>query len=117
MPYLKINYDESKNPLEEIDLPEDTEGFLEACYSHLHCGCIEVVPTVMRGYYLIIDECGKLKDGWHNRVNTIASELYGSWWDTIAGDAILARVRIADLVPLTDEEVKWIKDKLDLDFC
>ena len=104
MEYIKINYDETKPLYEVVDLPKDTEGFLEACYRHLHCGCIEVVPTVLKGIYLIIDESGKLKDGWQSRINKEASRLYGSWWDKIVGDAILAKVRRSDLVPLTLEE-------------
>lgn len=117
MPYLKINHDDSKLPLEEIELPKDTEGFLEACYKAIGCDCIEVVPTVVRGFYLIIDESGKMKDGWKNRVNILATKLYGSFWDEIVGDAILSRIDHAELVPLTANDIEWIKDNLHLNFC
>ena len=108
MPYLKINYDDTKPLLEEIDLPKETEGFLESCYKAIGCDCIEVVPSRFTGLYLIIDENGKLKDGWSDRINTVASKLFGVWWDNIVGDAILAKASVSDLVPLNPLDVERV---------
>lgn len=108
MPYLKINHDDAKPPFESIDLPSEPRAFLHACYDAIGCDCIQTVPTVMRGVLLVIDDEGKLKDGWQNRVNKIASILYGSSWDPIVGDAILARVDGENLVPLTPKDIEII---------
>lgn len=108
MPYLKINHDDTKLPLEEIELPKDTEGFLEACYKAIGCYCIEVVPSRFMGLYLIIDESGKMKDGWCDRINSAASKLFGVWWDNIVGDAILAKASGSDLVPLNPSDVERV---------
>lgn len=108
MPYLKINYDKSKPTFEVIDLPEESKGFLEACYKSIGCECIEVVPSRFMGLYLIIDESGKLKDGWSDRINPVASKLFGVWCDNIVGDAILAKASGSDLVPLNPSDVERV---------
>lgn len=108
MPYLKVNCDDAKPVFEDIDLPEHSGAFLDACYNALGCCSIEIVGTVIRDLVLVIDEEGKLWDGWQQRINTVASILYGSVWDPIVGDAILARVDGENLVPLTKHDVKCV---------
>lgn len=105
MPYLKINHDDSKPTFEELELPEGSRAWLDACYTALGCSIIQTAPTVFRGIVLVIDEEGKLWDGWQNRINKVASILYGSDWDPIVGDAILARVDGERLVPLSSADI------------
>ena len=109
MPYLKINQDDAKPPFEELFLPEEPRAWLDACYNALGCSNIETVPTVLRGIVLVVDEEAKLWDGWQNRINKVASILYGSDWDPIAGDAILARVAGENLVPLTPDDADRVR--------
>lgn len=109
MPYLKINHDDAKPIFEELDLPEDVRGWLDACYNVLSCSCIQTAPTVIRGIVLVIDEEGKLWDGWENRINKVATVLYGSYSDPIVGDAILARVDGENLVPLSPYDIHRIR--------
>ena len=110
MPYLKINHDVAKVIYEEIELPPDS--FLKACYEAIGCRYIEVAPTVLRGLVLIIDEEAKLSDDWHTRVNQTATQLYGSSWDCIVGDVILARAQGEHLVPLTAQDVQRVTELL-----
>lgn len=105
MPYLKINEDDALPLFEELDLPDEPRAWLHACYDALGCSTIETAPTVLQGIVLVIDDEGKLWDGWQNRINKVASILYGSDWDAIVGDAILARVEGENLVPLTSDDV------------
>lgn len=105
MPYLKINHDEAKPTFELLDLPADSSAWLAACYVAIDCRIVQVVPTILRGVVLVIDEEGKLWDGWQNSINKVASILYGSEWDPIVGDAILARVDGENLVPLTSNDI------------
>ena len=109
MPYLKVNHDDAKPPFEELVLPDEPRAFLDVCYNALGCSIIETVPTVLRGIVLVIDEEGKLFDGWQNRINAVASILYGSYRGRIVGDAILARVDGDKLVPLTSDDVDLLR--------
>lgn len=109
MPYLKINEDDALPLFEELDLPDEPRAWLDACYDALRCSTIQTAPTVFRSIVLVIDEEGKLWDGWQNRINKVASILYGSSWDCIVGDAILARVDGENLVPLTSEDLERLK--------
>ncbi len=109
MPYLKINHDDAKPMFEELDLPDDSRAWLDACYNALGCRIIETAPTVLRGVVLVIDEEGKLWDGWQKRINKVASILYGSDWDPIVGDAILARIDGENLAPLTSDDVDLLR--------
>lgn len=110
MPYFKIHHDDSIFPcLEEIDLPEEPTAWLKACYDALGCRTIETALTVLRGIVLVVDEEAKLWDGWQNRINNVASDLHGSKWDFIVGDAILARVDGENLVPLTSDDVSRLR--------
>ena len=109
MPYLKINHDDVKPTFEKLDLPDDPRAWLAACYNALGCSTIETVPTVIRGLVLVIDDEGKLWDGWQNRINKVASILYGSDWDSIVGDAIIARVVGDNLAPLNSCDVDRLR--------
>ena len=78
----------------------------------------EVVLTIAKGddprreYVLIVDEVGKLKDGWTDRINARASQYYAGtrYGDPIVGDVVfLAREWTesfgeCDLAGLTDYE-------------
>lgn len=107
MPYLKINYDDSKPTFEELELPEDVTGWLHAVHNILGCRTIQTVPSPLSRIVLIIDDDGKLKDGWENRINRVATILYGH--DYITGDAILGRVYGDDIIPLTSSDVERLK--------
>lgn len=108
MPYLKINHDFRKPTLESIDLPVDLDAWLYGCYTALDCTTIEVIPTILKGIVLVIDEEGKLADDWRSHINRFATYLYGSI-DVIVGDALLARIRGEDLVPLTSTDIDCIR--------
>lgn len=113
MTYAKIHYDDSVYPpIELIELPDqsDSREWLQACYKAIECDCIETVPTVISGLILIIDESGKLKDGWETRYNTLATVLYGRYGlvDPITGNAILARVQGDEIVPLTPSDIERV---------
>lgn len=109
MPYMKINQDDVMPTFEELDLPDEPRAWLDACYNALGCSTVETASTVLRGIVLVIDEQGKLFDGWENRINKVASILYGSDWDVIVGDAILARVDGENLAPLTSNDVDLLR--------
>lgn len=111
--YLKIHHDDSIFPwFEELDLPEDVTEWLHAVHAAIGCSTIQIVPTVVRGIVLVIDDDGKLRDGWERRFNKIATILYGNYADGIVGDAILARVQGEDLVPLTSADVDFLRRNL-----
>lgn len=105
MHYLKINHDDAKPTFEELELPDESRAWLDACYNALRCSTIQTAPTVLQGIVLVIDEEGKLWDGWQNRINMVASVLHGCLWDPIVGDAILAGVDGENLVSLTSDDV------------
>ncbi len=107
MPYLKIPFDSLR--LDPIDLPEDSREWLHACYDAIGCDCIEVASTFIPDLALIVDESGKCWDGWEDRINPLASILYGSPNDPIVGTAILARRVDPDIVPLTSEDVAIVR--------
>ena len=109
MPYLKINHDDVKPTFEELNLPDEPRAWLDACYNAIGCSTIETVSTVVRGLVLVIDDEGKLWDGWESRINKVASVLYGSDCDPIVGDAIVARVNDEGLVPLTSDDVDRLR--------
>ena len=83
----------------------------------------EIVLTILkdedphRDYCLIVDEVGKLKEGWIEKINPRASMFYAgtNHGDPIVGDVILcARQWIenfgeCDLAGLTDPEIKGLK--------
>jgi hypothetical protein len=82
-----INTDGS---LWEVEPQDPLKGFqLEELYKMLECDTIEVVPTLKRGWILIIDEEGKFKE---NEINLKATALFpGKAYDCIVGKALLCR--------------------------
>lgn len=108
MPWIQIHHDDSLPSLEVIDLPEQSSAWLRAVYRSIDCDCIEVASTVVPDLVLVLDESGKLRDGWERRINKIASILYGSPFDPIVGDVILCRRSGADLIPITDQDLERI---------
>ena len=109
MSYLKINYDDTKPTFEKIYLPSQPRAWLDACYNAIGCSTIETTSTVIRDLVLVIDEEGKLLDGWQYRINKVATYLCGKVLDPIVGDAILARVDGENLVPLTSGDVDRLR--------
>lgn len=105
MPYLKINYDDTKPTFEEIYLPGEPRAWLDACYKALRCRTIETTSTVIPDVFLVLDEEGKLRDGWKHRINRVATYLGGKVLDPIVGDAILARVDGDNLFPLSRRDI------------
>lgn len=108
MPYLKINYDDAKQTFEELYLPCEPRAWLDACHNAIGCSIIETTSTVIPHVVLVLDEEGKLWDGWRLRINKFATYLGGKVLDPIVGDAILARVDGENLVPLTSYDVDLV---------
>lgn len=107
--WLKICHD---GIMKFVDLPcsRDDEyprtPFLDAVYREINCDSIEIVHA--RGFnaffaecdcVLIIDECGKLKDGCEDRVNGLCSLMYAPGIDCIVGDALLGFRSGPEVVP------------------
>ena len=107
MNYILLFTDHKASP-KRIDLPSDSKGFLHTCYSLLDCDLIEIVSTWVPDIVLIVDESGKLKDGW--KPNLLASMLYPNPFDPIAGTAIIARRSGPDIVPLLDSDISFLSD-------
>ena len=114
MPYLKINYksEEGKPIFESVFLPCDSIGFLNRCYDLIGCNSIEIPNTILPGIVMIIDEEGKCKDGWEEKINIYASFLYPSPFDPIVGNVILAHRVDAELYPLSEGEIYHIVQTL-----
>lgn len=91
--WLKISH---KGELSYVDLP-DSRGpcspFLDGVYRELDCSWVGFVRVNFFGdqLCLMVDECGKLKDGWQDRINFCASLMYAPGEDVIVGDVILGR--------------------------
>ena len=97
--------------LKLVEMPDSLKDcypatpFLDALYRELHCDSIEIVHA--RGFrnflpgdpVIIIDECGKLKDGYENRVNSLCSLMYAPGFDCIVGDALLGMQQGPEVVP------------------
>lgn len=51
----------------------------------------EIVTIEVDGYrcHMYVDEEGKMKEAWPQRINDIASELYANPFDCIVGDVVL----------------------------
>lgn len=107
MPYLKLHLG---GLIERIDLPSgDDSAWLQACYRHLNCSTIEIAHTHFEGVVLVLDEEGKCKSDWENRINTKASKLYAGYpFDCIVGHCIVGRVDDCDIVPLTDAQADFL---------
>ena len=104
--WLKITH---TNELYYVELP-DSHGntFLDAAHRELECGWIEFVYCRFQNLTLclLIDECGKLKDGWTNRINNVATLLYAPGIDCIIGNALLGKIVGEDVVPLSADEYR-----------
>ena len=78
---------------------------------------ISTKRTNLRDFVLIVDEVGKLKDGWEQRINVRASQFYlGTLHgDPIVGDVVLCarewteEFGECDLAGLTDYEEEVLK--------
>ncbi len=105
MTYYRINQDEAKPTFEPVEIPEGDTEWLRACYDLIGCNQIEVATTHFKGLLLLVDEEGKLWDGWQSRINYVATLLHGGWRDPIVGDAILCREKDGDLIPPTDKDI------------
>lgn len=109
MPWIKINQDDALPPFVEVQIPDQPTEWLHTVYDLIGCRTIEVAQTVLPGIVLVIDEEGKCFDGWHTRINTIASRIHANPYDPIVGDAILARIQGEDLVPLTQDDLRRLQ--------
>ena len=82
--------------------------FLDALYRELNCNSIEIVHAQgFRSFLpgrpaIIIDECGKLKDGWEDRINCLCTLMYAPGVDCIVGDALLGMQLGPELVPFPE---------------
>ena len=95
--WLKISY---KGEMRYVDLPDSrSDGlFLDAVLREIGCDWIEFVHVRFLGKELcfMIDELGKLKDGWEDRVNHCGSLMYAPGVDCIVGDLLLGRYQRLD---------------------
>ena len=97
-----------------VEMPCSTEDeypntpFLDALYRELNCDSIEIVHAQgFRSFLpgrpaIIIDECGKLKDGWEDRINCLCTLMYAPGVDCIVGDALLGMQLGPELVPFPE---------------
>lgn len=100
--------------LKLVEMPDSLKDcypvtpFLDALYRELNCDSIEIVHA--RGFetffpgarpVIIIDECGKLKDGYENRVNGLCTLMYAPGMDCIVGDALLGAQLGPEVVPFS----------------
>ena len=95
--WLKISY---TGEMRYVDLPDSRSdgAFLNAALRELDVDWIEFVYVRFFGtdLCLLIDECGKLKDGWEDRVNNPGSLMYAPGVDCIVGDLLLGRYQRLD---------------------
>ena len=95
--WLKISH---TGELKYVDLPNSRSdgAFLDAVRHEIDCDWIEFVHIRFFGkdLCLMIDECGKLKEGFEHRVNGCASLMYAPGMDCIIGDALLGRYQRLD---------------------
>ncbi len=108
MAYIKINCDDSKPPCELVEIPCDISEWLKTVHRLIGAHTIDIIHTQIPNLVLVIDDCGKLRDNWSDRVNTIATKLYGYHIDPVVGDCILARQyfdNIRDLLPSDIERI------------
>lgn len=99
-----------------VDLPcssehhDPTYPFLHAVYRELDCDSIEIVRTKgfdalfsCRECMIIIDGCGKLKEGFENRINNLCTLNYAPGMDCIVGDALLGFRMGPEILPFPEE--------------
>lgn len=77
----------------EVQPRNKKHGFtLDELYSLLDCSLIEAVGPMDDGRLMICDEEGKLKEGWGERINALATHEYRVKYgpiDVIVGNALL----------------------------
>ena len=107
------NEDEEKTGLENFR--ETIEAFLREIYSDDSLSLVMIKnKDPSRDYCLIVDEIGKLKDGWTERINIRASRFYPGTFqgDSIVGDVVLCAREWTDsfgecdLAGLSDHELE-----------
>ena len=104
---------------EVVELPDD-DTFNDEVYKLLDCSCWEGVPG-MFGTYLMVDECGKLKNP-PKKENLLANSLYPGFLfsnDVLVGNVLVSKIGTnedgeSDLVSLSDKDIKYIFDSLKL---
>ena len=128
MKVIKIPYD-TRRPctVEEVSEPQSS-CCLKDIKALINIDCAEIVLTnlrkssniVLREYVLIVDEVGKCKDGWEDRINLRASQFYEGtlFGDPIVGDVVLSAREWLwfgseyDLSGLLDVEINRIMEYL-----
>ena len=126
MKVIKIPYDTAiPCTVHEVPEPEE-ENCLEKIKELISIEWAEIAVTIMKGedprreYCLILDEVGKLKDGWRKRINTRASQWYAGtvYGDPIVGDVVFSAREWTesfgecDLAGLEDWEVTVLLSRL-----
>lgn len=74
--------------------PENKKrGFtLKEAYKLMSCSMVELVGPMEDGRCMLVDEEGKLKEGWKSRINSEATRLFQTRfgaYDVIVGDVLL----------------------------
>lgn len=73
-------------------------------------GFIEIIPTIIPGLKLVIDDCGKLKN---YQLNILASELAQLFpFDQIVGPAMIAKQKGPELWPLDESDLSKLHEAL-----
>lgn len=92
------------------------DKFVDDVHKILGIDCFEIVNTFIQDLVMIVDESGKLKERWWERINYAASHLYpgSQYGDPIAGDVILAYRVNEDLIPVPCDIISWIDDVFSL---
>ena len=122
MKVIKIPFD-NKIPCTVCEVPEpDEDGCLDSIKKLIDIEWVEIVvtierldPTTRRDFCLLVDEVGKLHEGWEQEVNFRASRLYAGslYGDPIVGDVVLCARQWTDsfgecdLSGLTDAEIAY----------
>lgn len=74
------------------------KGFsLQETYDLIGCSMVELVGPMNDGRCMLVDEEGKLKQGWETRINTQATDMYRTCFDV--DDVIVGNVLM-----VTDKE-------------
>ena len=122
MKVIKIPYaNEIPCSIHEVCEPGE-ESCLKELKDLIDIDIAEIVLTKIkcedphRDYVLIVDEIGKMKDAWENRINWRASMFYGGTihGDPIVGDVVLcarewnSRYGECDLASLNDFEIEQL---------
>lgn len=101
---------------EWVTLRDFTSDFVDDVHKILGIDCFEIAHTCVKDVVLILDESGKLKDRWWERINYAASHLYpgSQLGDPIVGDVILAYQVGEDLVPVPRDVIDFVTEVFNL---